>query len=413
MSITAPPPCRSCGDEGLLPFLDLGSTPLSDALVPPERADQPDDEYPLEVTFCPTCAMVQITETLPEDVLFPDDYPYFSSFSDQLLRHSRRHAEGLISSRGLHSSSLVMELASNDGYLLKNFVEAGVPVLGVDPAPAQVAQANRDGVRSRCAFFGRELATELRDEFGPADVIIANNVMAHIPDLNGFVAGMAHMLADDGIITVENPWVHDLIEHGEFDTMYHEHIFYHSCIGVEALMNRHGLHLNHVEHFADLHGGTLRYHISHHERRSPEAKEFFATEYEAGLDTFAYYDGFAHRVEAIRDELVALLTRLRDEGATVAAYGAAAKGSTLLNYAGIDRSLVSFVVDRNTHKHGLHMPGTHQPIFDPAVLLEQSPDYLLLLAWNFADEIMAQQFEYAAAGGRFIRPIPTPEIIQP
>lgn len=410
---TTTPPCRSCGTDGLLPFLDLGSTPLSDALVPPERADQADDEYPLEVTFCPTCAMVQITETLPEDVLFPDDYPYFSSFSDHLLRHSREHAEGLVASRGLDGSSLVLELASNDGYLLKNFVEAGVPVLGIDPAPAQVAQANRDGVRSRCAFFGRGLAGELRDEFGAADVIIANNVMAHIPDLNGFVAGMAHMLADDGIITVENPWVHDLIEHGEFDTMYHEHIFYHSCIGVEALMNRHGLHINHVEHFADLHGGTLRYHISHHEGRSPEAKEFFATEYGAGLDTFAYYDGFAHRVEAIRDELVGLLTRLRDEGASVAAYGAAAKGSTLLNYAGIDRSLVSFVVDRNTHKQGLHMPGTHQPIFDPAVLLERSPDYLLLLAWNFADEIMAQQTEYASAGGRFIRPIPTPEIITP
>ncbi len=242
-------------------------------------------------------------------------------------------------------------------------------------------------------------------------MIIANNVMAHIPDLNGFVAGMAHMLADDGIITVENPWVHDLIEHGEFDTMYHEHIFYHSCIGVEALMNRHGLHLNHVEHFPDLHGGTLRYHISHHEGRSPEAKEFFATEYEAGSGHLRLLRGFrpSGRVDPRRARR--LLTRLRDEGATVAAYGAAAKGSTLLNYAGIDRDLVSFVVDRNTHKQGLHMPGTHQPIFDPAVLLERSPDYLLLLAWNFADEIMAQQAEYAAAGGRFIRPIPTPEIL--
>ncbi len=413
MSSNTPPPCRSCGDDDLKPFLDLGSTPLSDALVPAERVDQADPEYPLEVCFCPNCAMVQITETLPEDVLFPDDYPYFSSFSDALLRHSKRHADGLVASRGLDSSSLVVELASNDGYLLKNFVEANVPVLGIDPAPAQVAEANRAGIRSRCAFFGHELAREIRDETGPADVIIANNVMAHIPDLNGFVAGMAHLLDDDGLITVENPWVHDLIEHGEFDTMYHEHIFYHSCTGVEALMNRHGLNINHVEHFPDLHGGTLRYHIGHHEGRTPEAKDFFATEQTVGVDSFAYYDGFAHRVEAIRDELVALLTRLRDEGATVAAYGAAAKGSTLLNYARIDRSLVSFVVDRNTHKQGMFMPGTHQPVLDPAALVEKAPEYVLLLAWNFAEEIIAQQADYVAAGGKFIRPIPTPEILEP
>ncbi len=413
MRLGSTPPCRSCGNDGLMPFLDLGATPLSDALVPEGRVEERDPEFPLEVAFCPTCAMVQITETLPEDVLFPDDYPYFSSFSDHLLEHSRRHALGLIEHRGLGETSLVVELASNDGYLLKNFVEAGVPVMGIDPAPAQVAEANRIGVRSRCAFFGRDLADDLRSELGPADVIVANNVMAHIPDLNGFVAGMSRLLSDDGVITVENPWVHDLIEHGEFDTIYHEHIFYHSCVGVDALMRRHGLHVNHVEHFPDLHGGTLRWHIGRNDGRSAEAESFFAEERAVGLDRFGYYGGFAERVEKIRRQLRALLTRLHDEGATVAAYGAAAKGSTLLNYAGIGRDLVSFVVDRNTHKQGLHMPGTHQPVLDPSALLERSPDYVLLLAWNFAEEIVRQQADYVAAGGRFIRPIPVPEILEP
>ena len=404
--------CRSCGHAGLQTFLDLGKTPLSDGLVRPEALYGPEPRFPLEVAFCPDCAMVQILEDVPEDVLFPEDYPYFSSFSDHLLKHSRQHALGLIEARGLSGASLVAELASNDGYLLRNFVEQGVPVLGIDPAPDQARVANEAGIRTLCRFFGSEMADELVAEGYRADVIIANNVMAHVPDLNGFVAGMKTLLASGGLITVENPYVRDLIDHCEFDTIYHEHLFYHSCTGVDALMRRHGLWLNHVEYFPELHGGTLRYYMGHEEERSETIIRYLADEQASGLTTASYYENFADRVENLKSDLLELLRGLRAVGKTIAGYGAAAKGSTLLNYVGIGTELVDFIVDRNVHKQGMHMPGTHQPIYDPAELLERQPDYLLLLAWNFKDEIVAQQNEYARRGGQFIVPIPVPEVLE-
>ncbi len=409
--------CRICGNDGVLPFLDLGKTPLSDGLVRTERLDGPEARFPLEVAFCPSCKIVHILEDVAQELLFPEDYPYFSSFSEHLLAHSREHALAVVAERHLGPDDLVVELASNDGYLLRNFVEAGVPVLGIDPAPAQVAQANEAAVRSICEFFGVDLADQLVSgtygDLGPmqADVIIANNVCAHVPDLNGFVAGMAKLLKPGGTIHVENPWVRDLIDHCEFDTIYHEHLYYHSCTGWVGLAERHGLHLNHVEYFPDLHGGTLRWHLSHEPGRSPELEATLAGEQAVGLDTFSYYAGFAERVETLKTDLLALLRGLRAEGATVAAYGAAAKGSTMLNYVGIDTDLVDFVVDRNTHKQGLHMPGTHQPILPVEALVERRPDYTLILAWNFKEEIMRQQSAYAEAGGRFIVPVPSPEVV--
>ena len=406
--------CRVCGASGIKPFLDLGKTPLSDGLVRPDRLDGPEPRFALEVAFCPSCKIVQILEDVAQEVLFPDDYPYYSSFSDQLLEHSRLHAANLIATRNLDGESFVVELASNDGYLLQNFVAAGIPTLGIDPAPAQVQAANDKGVRSICRFFGSELAEELLASGEPrADVIIANNVCAHVPDLNGFVAGMKRLLAPAGIITIENPYVRDLIDHCEFDTIYHEHLFYHSCSGIAGLMQRHGLHLNHVEYFPQLHGGTLRYHVSHDEHRSPELEAYLADETAIGLDAFRYYEGFATRVERLKTDLLALLRSLRSEGKTIAAYGAAAKGSTMLNYVGVDRELVSFVVDRNVHKQGLHMPGTHQPILPVEALTDRRPDYTLILAWNFKDEIMAQQRSYADGGGQWIVPVPNPEVVSP
>ena len=412
MTIGAPTvPCRSCGSSHLRPFLDLGTTPLSDALVRPEHLGEPESRFPLEVAFCPDCTLVQILEEVPPDKLFVENYLYFSSFSDLLLDHSRRHAEWLIEERSLGADSLVVELASNDGYLLRNFVDRGIPVLGIDPAPDQAAAANASGIPTLAEFFGAEMASRLRAEGHVADVIIANNVLAHVPDLNGFVAGMAILLADDGLITVENPYVRELIDHCEFDTIYHEHYSYYACTSIDRLMRRHGLWLNDVEFFPDLHGGTLRWHIGHHEDRSERALSCLSTEKEIGLDRFDYYAAFADQVVQVRDDLHELLVRLRAEGATIAGYGAAAKGSTLLNYVGIDTNLVEFVVDRNVHKQGTYMPGTNQPVLAPEALLERRPDYVLLLAWNFADEIMAQQEEYVAGGGRFIVPVPTPEVV--
>ncbi|MBB5786211.1 class I SAM-dependent methyltransferase [Jiangella mangrovi] len=406
-----PIPCRSCGSTDLRPFLSLGKTPLADALVTADRLDRTDPTFPLDVAFCPGCTLVQILEEVPPQQLFVDNYLYFSSFSDHLLRHSREHVEGLVRNRGLNESNFVVELASNDGYLLRNFLPHGVKVLGVDPAPDQANAAREAGVPTIEEFFGVESARRIRAEHGPADVIIANNVMAHVPALNDFVGGMAELLADDGLITVENPWVKDLVDHGEFDTVYHEHLCYYSCTSVDALVRRHGMFLNHVEYFPDLHGGTLRWHIGKREQVSPDARRMLDAELAAGLTTFGYYADFANRVESIRSGLRSLLEDLKGSGATIAAYGAAAKGSTMINYVGLGTELIDFVVDRNTWKQGKYMPGVHVPIRPVEALLDEQPDYVLVLAWNFLAEILEQQQEYRQRGGRFIRPVPAPEIL--
>jgi SAM-dependent methyltransferase len=403
--------CRSCREPGLRPFLSLGKTPLADALLTEASLSEPEPRFPLDVAFCPNCSLVQILEEVPPDQLFVDNYLYFSSFSDHLLGHARAHAESLIASRNLGVQSLVVELASNDGYLLRNFVDAGVPVLGIDPAPDQAAAAEAAGVPTLQEFFGEVLAHKIRAERGPADVIIANNVMAHVPDLNGFVEGMHILLADDGLITVENPYVRDLVQHCEFDTIYHEHFCYFSCTAVDRLMRRHGLFLNDVEYFPNLHGGTLRWHIGARENVSDTVKAYLADEEAAGLTRFEYYADFAGRVEKVRSDLLELLQALKSDGSRIVGYGAAAKGSTLVNYVGIDGQLLDYVVDRNTHKQGCFMPGVRLPIRDTSALVEDRPDYVLLLAWNFADEIRRQQKGYTDLGGQFIVPVPSPAII--
>jgi hypothetical protein len=403
--------CRSCGGDRLETFLELGEMPLPDALLAAGELDGPEPRFPLDVAFCPDCSLVQILEEVPPEQLFVDNYLYFSSFSDDLMRHSRDHAARLIAERGLGPQSLVVEIASNDGYLLRNFVERGVPVLGIDPAPTQAVAAEEVGVPTLTEFFDADLASRLRAEGKRADVIIANNVMAHTSTLNSFVEGLSILLADDGVATIENTYVQDLIDHCEFDTIYHEHFCYFSCSAVDALMRRHGLFLNAVEPFPTLQGGTLRWHVGAREDVQPSARAFLEAEREQGLTGFDYYREFGARVETIKFELLALLRSLKAEGKSIAAYGAAAKGSTLLNYFGIDGELVDFVADRNVHKHGLFMPGMHIPIHGPERLLEDAPDYVLLLAWNYKDEVMRQQDEYIGRGGRFIVPIPSPVIL--
>jgi len=403
--------CRSCGSEELEIFLELGELPLPDALLSASELDGPEAKYPLDVAFCPGCSLVQILQAVPPEELFVANNLYFSSFSEGLLRHCRAHALDLIVSRELDAESLVVEVASNDGYMLKNFVEHGIPVLGVDPGPAQADAAIAIGVPTLKEFFGADVARRLVDEGKRADVIIANNVMAHTPALNSFMEGLSILLADDGVATIENTYVKDLIDHCEFDTIYHEHFSYFSCTAVDALARRHGLFLNAVEHFPALQGGTLRWHLGAREEVQESARAFLEAEREDGLTGFDYYREFGARVESIRDGLRDLLGRLRADGASIAGYGAAAKGSTLLNFTGVDGELIDFVVDRNVHKHGLYMPGVHLPIVPPERLLAEQPDYVLLVAWNYRDEVVRQQAEYLARGGRFIVPIPTPEIL--
>jgi SAM-dependent methyltransferase len=403
--------CHSCGSSDLRMFLSLGNVPIANALLTEADLALEEARYPLEVGFCGACSLVQLLYTLPAATIFDEAYPYFSSFSEDLLAHSREHVEGLIATGRLGPDRLLVEVASNDGYLLRHARQRGVPVLGIEPAPGPAAAARELGIPTLQAFFGRDLGAELRHEHGPADVIVANNVMAHVPDLNGFVAGLRTLIADDGLITIENPYVRDLLDHAEFDTIYHEHWCYFSCTAVDALMRRHGLHLNDVEYFPKLHGGTLRWHVSPVDARTPRAAAFLAEEQERGLTAFEAYARFGERVASIAEQLRSLLDGLHAEGRTIAAYGATAKGSTLVNFAGIGRDTLAFVADRNPHKQGHWTPGTRLPIVPAEALLEQQPDYVLLLAWNFADEIMRQQAEYRRRGGRFIVPIPWPMVV--
>ena len=403
--------CRSCGHGPLEEFLSLGTTPIANALVSPRLNGVTDRQFSLTLAFCSTCSLVQLLESLPSDVIFSESYPYYSSFSDVLLKHSREHAMELIKSQNLDAHSFVVEVASNDGYLLRNFIDAGIRVLGIDPAPGPAEAARAAGIETITAFFDRDLARSLRAEHGPANVIIANNVLAHVPDPNGFLAGVSELVAEDGVITIENPYVRDLIDHREFDTIYHEHHCYFSCTAIDRLLRRHGLFLNDVEYFPELHGGTLRWHIGRREAVSAVARQYLSEEATSGLTSFEYYAGFAEQVQRIRVELLRLLRDLRSQGKTIAAYGAAAKGSTLLNFVGIGPDLIDFVVDRNPHKQGLLMPGVHIPIRPVEALRQEQPDYVLLLTWNFRDEILSQQADYQRRGGRFILPVPTPAIL--
>jgi SAM-dependent methyltransferase len=403
--------CRSCGGRRLEVFLSLGELPLADALLREEELGDPEPRFPLDVAFCPDCALAQILEEVPPQQLFVDNYLYFSSYSDQLLRHAREHARRLVVERSLDADSLVVEIGSNDGYLLRHVAEKGVPVLGIDPAPDQADAAEVAGVPTLREFFGEPLARRLREEGRRADVVVANNVMAHTPGLNDFVAGLATLLADDGVATIENPSVEDLVAHCEFDTVYHEHFSYLSTTSVAALMRRHRLSLNRVERFPELHGGTRRWWVSPVEAVEESAREALAAEAAAGVGRADHYRRFGERVELLRAELVALLRELRGTGARIAAYGAAAKGATLLNACHIGRDLVEFVVDRNPHKQGRFMPGTHQPIRAPEALEAERPDYVLLLAWNFEREVLAQQQGYREGGGRFVVPVPEPRIV--
>lgn len=403
--------CRSCGNGPLESVISLGETPLADGLLTEAQLSDPEIRAPLELAFCPNCTLAQITETVDPELLFCRDYPYFSSVSPRLLAHFNDSAEEIIRRRGLGANSMVVEAASNDGYMLANFAQAGIPVLGIDPAAGPAQAAIMRGIPTIRDFFTTDLARELRDGLGThADVFLANNVLAHVPDLNGFVEGIRVLLKPDGVAVIEVPYLIDLIDNCEFDTIYHQHLCYFSVTALDALFSRHGLFLNDVER-TSIHGGSLRLFVERHDDRRQRVAKLLATERARRIDERAFYDEFVELVVSIKDRLGSLLRSLRSEGSRIAAYGAAAKATTLCSYVGIDRDLIEYVVDRNHHKEGRYMGGNHLPIVAPARLREDPPDYLLVLAWNFAEEIMSQERAFQERGGRFIIPIPEVQVV--
>ena len=402
--------CRACGAPLRHSVVDLGLSPPCQTVVRPDQLALGEAFYPLHAVVCEVCSLVQIDEALPPDAIF-SEYAYFSSYSDSWVEHARRYVSDVTERFGLGAESLVVEVASNDGYLLQHVVEAGIPCLGVEPAANVAAVAEAKGVPARVAFFGADEAQAMVDEGLRADLLLGNNVLAHTPHLNSFVAGMKTLLAPEGVLTVEFPHLVELMDNNQFDTIYHEHFSYFSFTAVARVFARHGLDLFDVERLPT-HGGSLRIYGCHAGARPVEARAeaLLADEQAWGVDDLRTYAAFAERVRETKRGLLDFLIGAARDGKTVAGYGAPGKGNTLLNYCGIRTDLVAYTVDRNPYKQGTFTPGTRIPIFAPERIFETRPDYLLLLPWNLRDEISAQMAGVREWGGRFVVPIPRVEV---
>jgi ubiquinone/menaquinone biosynthesis C-methylase UbiE len=405
--------CRSCSAPLAAEFIDLGLTPISNAFVQADRAAAPDAFYPLRSLVCESCRLVQLQDFEVPQTHFHEQYAYFSSYSDAWLAHCRRYVEDATKRFSIGPQSRVIEVGSNDGCLLQYFVEQGIPCLGIDPASncASVARDQRQ-VPTEVAFFGTSTAKRLADQGLTADLMIANNVLAHVPDINDFVAGFQLLLKPQGTITFEFPHLLELIRNVEFDTIYHEHYSYLSVAALEPLFARHALKINDVERLPT-HGGSLRLHVRHAPADETAALAALrAEELAYGLQDAATYDKFRTRVRALKRELLSLLIDLKNAGKRIVGYGAPAKGNTLLNYCGIGKDFLLFTVDRNVHKQGLLLPGTRIPIKAPEAIFREKPDFILILPWNLQHEITSQLAGIRDWGGRFIVPIPHPRVLE-
>ena len=413
MSARALPACRFCGAGLEHSFVDLGATPLANSYLGEADLEAVERSYPLHARVCGACYLVQVEPVVPAAEIF-GDYAYFSSYSTSWVEHARRFAAASIARFALDARSQIVEVASNDGYLLRHFVAAGIPVLGIEPAANVAAAAKAAGVATKVRFFGRDTAADLRARGRAADLLIGNNVLPHVPDLNDFVAGLAVLLKPAGVLSMEFPHLLRLIAGLQFDTIYHEHFNYFSFLTAERVLASHGLCVFDVERLPT-HGGSLRVFASQGdgERRAPGAAvaKLRADERSAGLDGLKAYTGFAQRVGVLKAELLDFLHSAKAAGATVAAYGAAAKGNTLLNTCGIGTDLIAYVVDRSPHKQGRYLPGSRLPIHPPERIFETKPRYVLILPWNLREEIVTAMAGIRDWGGRFVVPIPKVEVL--
>jgi len=407
--------CRSCGAPLRHTFLDLGPQPLANSFLTREQLERGEERrFPLHARVCSECLLVQVHHGVPPEEIF-SEYAYFSSYSESWLEHAARFASLARNRLGLDRDSLVLEVASNDGYLLRDFVAQGVPVLGIEPAANVAEVARQSSVPTEIAFFGRELADDLRARGVSADLIVANNVLAHVPDLDDFVRALPKVLKPEGVISIEVPHLLRMIERTEFDTIYHEHFSYFSLLSARDALGRRGLAIFDVEEL-DTHGGSLRLWVSHDEAsdrwpETPAVGRVLEDELAAGLDTLDGYSGFAARVERVLGDLRGFLAEAKADGSRVAAYGAAAKGNTLLNAAEVTTDEVAYVVDRSPHKQGRFLPGSHLPVLEPDHVRSDRPAYLLVLPWNLKGEITAQMADVREWGCRFVIPVPRLELV--
>lgn len=406
--------CRLCSAALRTSFVDLGMSPPCESFRTAQQLDSVEDYYPLHAFVCDECFLVQLKEYVkPADIF--TEYAYFSSYSTSWVEHARQYCVMIKDRLKLDASSLVYEIASNDGYLLQHFAPLGVPVVGIEPAANVAEVARRKNIPTLVEFFGLELARRLMREGKPADLIIGNNVLAQVPDINDFVAGMAHLLSPQGAITLEFPHLARLVDENQFDTIYHEHFSYFSLVTVDRMARRHGLKVFDVEQIAT-HGGSLRVYLGHADAArtvSARVTDLISDERACGYEQIETYRNFASRVHLTKRQLLKFLIECKEKGATICGYGAPGKGNTLLNYCGIGTDFLDFTVDRNPYKHGRYTPGMHIPILPVSVIDEKKPDYLLILPWNLKTEIIQQMRHVAEWGCKFIVPIPHVQIIDP
>ncbi|MCA1993440.1 MAG: class I SAM-dependent methyltransferase [Coleofasciculus sp. S288] len=405
--------CRFCSSPLRHSMLDLGMSPPCNSILKFEQLNEMEAFYPLQVFVCDRCFLVQLLEYVPRETIFNDEYSYFSSYSDSWLQHVKRYTEAMVERFGLNGQSQVVELASNDGYLLQYFVAQGVPVLGIEPSGNTAEVAIQKGIPTLVKFFGQQTALGLVAENKQADLLLGNNVLAHVPDLNDFVAGMKILLKPQGVITMEFPHLMRLMEENQFDTIYHEHFSYFSFTTVEQVFAKHGLTLFDVEELPT-HGGSLRIYGRHAEDTSKpvteRVTELKAREEAAGFTRLEHYFTFGQKVKETKRKLLNFLITAKRDGKTIVGYGAPGKGNTLLNYCGIRTDFVDYTVDRSPYKQGKFLPGTHLPILHPDEIQKTKPDYLLILPWNLKDEIMKQMSYIRDWGGQFVVPIPEAKV---